>query len=31
MCCNPAKGRVEFEDGRLIKSRFITKYEMKRL
>jgi hypothetical protein len=29
MCCNPAKGRVEFEDGWLIKSSFITKYEMK--
>jgi hypothetical protein len=31
MCCNPAKGRVEFEDGWLIKSRFITKDEMKSL
>jgi hypothetical protein len=29
MCCNPAKGRVEFEDGWLIKSSFITKDEMK--
>jgi hypothetical protein len=25
MCCNPAKGRVEFEDGWLIKPSFITK------
>jgi hypothetical protein len=25
ICCNPAKGRVEFEDGWLIKSSFITK------
>jgi hypothetical protein len=25
MYCNPAKGRVEFEDGWLIKSSFITK------
>ena len=31
MCCNPAKGRVEFEDSWLIKSRFITKDEMKSL
>ena len=23
ICCNPAKGRVDFEDGRLIKSSFI--------
>jgi hypothetical protein len=29
MCCNPAKGRVEFEDGWLIKSSIITKDEMK--
>jgi hypothetical protein len=29
MCCNPAKGRVEFEDGWLIKSSFITKAEIK--
>jgi hypothetical protein len=29
MCCNPAKGRVEFVDGWLIKSSFITKDEMK--
>jgi hypothetical protein len=29
ICCNPAKGRVEFEDGWLIKSSFITKDEMK--
>jgi hypothetical protein len=29
MCCNPAKGRVEFEDGWLIKSSFITMDEMK--
>jgi len=29
MCCNPAKGRVEFEDGWLIKFSFITKDEMK--
>jgi hypothetical protein len=28
MCCNPAKGRVEFEDGWLIKSSFITNDEM---
>jgi hypothetical protein len=28
MCCNPAKGRVEFEDGWLIKSSFITMDEM---
>jgi hypothetical protein len=31
-CCifsNPAKGRVDFEDGWLIKSSFITKDEMK--
>jgi hypothetical protein len=31
MCCNPAKGRVEFEDGWLIKSSFITMDEMKAL
>jgi hypothetical protein len=31
VCCNPAKGRVEFEDGWLIKSSFITKDEMKSL
>jgi hypothetical protein len=29
ICCNPAKGRVEFEDGWLIKSSFITRDEMK--
>ena len=29
MCCNPAKGRVDFEDGWLIKFSFITKDEMK--
>ena len=29
MCCNLAKGRVEFEGGWLIKSSFITKDEMK--
>jgi hypothetical protein len=29
ICCNPAKGRVDFEDGLLIKSSFITKDEMK--
>jgi hypothetical protein len=29
MCCNPAKGRVEFEDGWFIKPSFITKDEMK--
>ncbi len=29
MWCNPANGRVEFEDGRLIKSSFITMDEMK--
>ena len=29
MCCNPAKGRVEFEDGWLIKLSFITKDEIK--
>jgi hypothetical protein len=29
MCCNPAKGRVDFEDGWLIKSSFITEDEMK--
>jgi hypothetical protein len=29
MCCNPAKGRVEFEDGWLIKPSFITKDEIK--
>ncbi len=28
ICCNPAKGRVEFEDGWLIKSSFLTKDEM---
>ena len=27
MCCNPANGRVDFEDGQLIKSSFITKDE----
>jgi hypothetical protein len=25
ICCNPAKGRVDFEDGWLIKYSFITK------
>jgi hypothetical protein len=29
ICCNPAKGRVDFEDGWLIKPSFITKDEMK--
>jgi hypothetical protein len=29
MCCNPAKRRVEFEDGWLLKSSFITEDEMK--
>jgi hypothetical protein len=29
ICCNPAKGRVDFVDGWLIKSSFITKDEMK--
>jgi hypothetical protein len=29
ICCNPAKGRVDFEDSLLIKSSFITKDEMK--
>ena len=29
ICCNPAKGRVDFEDGWLIKSSFITKDEIK--
>ncbi len=28
-CCNPANGRVEFEDGWLIKPSFITMDEMK--
>jgi hypothetical protein len=28
ICCNPAKGRVDFEEGWLLKSR-ITKDEMK--
>jgi hypothetical protein len=28
MCCNPAKGRVEFEDGWLIKSSFMNVDEM---
>ena len=27
MCCNPANGRVDFEDGWLIKSSFLTKDE----
>jgi hypothetical protein len=27
MCCNPANGRVDFEDGWLIKSSFITQDE----
>jgi hypothetical protein len=29
ICCNPEKGRVDFEDGWLIKSSFITKDDMK--
>jgi hypothetical protein len=29
ICCNPAKRRVDFEDGWLIKSSFITKDKMK--
>jgi hypothetical protein len=29
ICCNPAKGRVDLEDGWLIKSSFITKDELK--
>jgi hypothetical protein len=29
ICCNPEKGRVDFEDRWLIKSSFITKDEMK--
>jgi hypothetical protein len=29
ICCNPEKGRVEFEDLWLIKSSFITKDEIK--
>ncbi len=29
ICCNPAKGRVDFEDEWLLKSSFITKDEMK--
>jgi hypothetical protein len=29
ICCNPAKGRVDFEDGWLLKSSFITTDEMK--
>ena len=29
ICCNPAKGRVDFEDGWLIKPSFITKDEKK--
>ncbi len=29
ICCNPSKGRVDFEDGWLIKSNSITKDEMK--
>jgi len=29
ICCNPAKGRVDFEDSWLIKSSFINKDEMK--
>jgi hypothetical protein len=29
MCCNPANGRVEFEDGWVIKPNFITMDEMK--
>jgi len=31
ICCNPGKWRVDFEDGWLIKSSFITKDEMKSL
>jgi hypothetical protein len=29
MCCNPANGRVEFEDGWLLNPSFITKNEIK--
>jgi hypothetical protein len=29
MCCNPEKGRVDFEDSWLIKFSFITKDETK--
>jgi hypothetical protein len=29
MCCNPAKGRVQFEDIWLIKSSFITNHRTK--
>jgi hypothetical protein len=29
MCYNPAKGRVDFEDGWLIKYSFITEDKMK--
>jgi hypothetical protein len=29
ICCNPAKGRVDFEDSWLIKFSFITKDEIK--
>jgi hypothetical protein len=29
ICCKPEKGRVDFEDGWLIESSFITKDEMK--
>jgi hypothetical protein len=31
VCCNPAKGRVEFEDGWLLKPSFITKKKNERL
>jgi hypothetical protein len=30
MSCNPANGRVEFEDGWLLKSGFINRDEVKR-
>jgi hypothetical protein len=29
ICCNPAKGRLDFEDSWLLKSSFITKDEIK--
>jgi hypothetical protein len=29
ICCNPAKGRADFEDGWLLKHSFITKDKMK--
>jgi hypothetical protein len=31
MCCNPADGRVDFDDGWLIKSSFKTNNELKKL